>query len=254
MPRASRRPTRTASPCSSAEVTFSGGCCAAHPCAAIRGRRAPDLLSDPGGHPQGRKLMTDTTHDAEPRDRRERQRRRPGGHADRHARSTSGARRRDPPAPERSRTRCPVIHGGQPHPTTGNANRVWWPEPAEPQDPGEEPRRWPTRSARTSTTRPAFESLDLAAVKAGHRRGPHHVAGLVARRLRQLRPAHHPHGVAQRRHLPRAPTAAAAARCRPAALRAAEQLAGQRQPRQGPPPAVAGQEEVRPVGSRGPTS
>ena len=33
---------------------------------------------------------------------------------------------------------------------------------------------------------------------------------------------------------------------RPAALRAIEQLAGQRQPRQGPPPAVADQGEVRP--------
>ena len=37
------------------------------------------------------------------------------------------------------------------------------------------------------------------------------------------------------------------------AVRAAEQLAGQRQPRQGPSPALAGQEEVRPERSRGPT-
>ena len=40
---------------------------------------------------------------------------------------------------------------------------------------------------------------------------------------------------------------------RPAALRADQQLAGQRQPGQGPPAAVAGQAEVRPERSRGPT-
>ena len=43
------------------------------------------------------------------------------------------------------------------------------------------------------------------------------------------------------------PTAGAAGQGR-AALRPAQQLARQRQPRQGPPPAVAGQEEVRPQG------
>ena len=48
----------------------------------------------------------------------------------------------------------------------------------------------------------AFKALDLAAVKAGHRRGPDDLAGLVARRLRPLRPVHDPHGLAQRRHLP----------------------------------------------------
>ena len=70
-------------------------------------------------------------------------------------------------------------------------------------------------------------------------------AGLVAGRLRPLRPVFHPHGVAQRGHLPRGR--------RPrwrglgfAALRAAQQLAGQRQPGQGTPAAVAGQAEVRP--------
>ena len=40
---------------------------------------------------------------------------------------------------------------------------------------------------------------------------------------------------------------------RHAALRAAEQLAGQSQPRQGAPAAVAGEEEVRPQASPGPT-
>ena len=55
----------------------------------------------------------------------------------------------------------------------------------------------------------------------------------------------HPHGVAQRGHVPhrRRPRRR---RRRPAALRAAQQLAGQREPRQGAPAAVADQAEIRP--------
>ena len=58
-------------------------------------------------------------------------------------------------------------------------------------------------------------------------------------------PLVHPHGVAQRRHLPhrRRPRRR---RPRPAALRAAQQLARQRQPGQGAPAALADQAEVRP--------
>ena len=71
------------------------------------------------------------------------------------------------------------------------------------------------------------------------------LAGLVAGRLRPLRPAVRPHGLARRRHLPhrRRPRRR---RPRAAALRAAEQLARQRQHRQVAPPAVADQAEVRP--------
>ena len=58
-------------------------------------------------------------------------------------------------------------------------------------------------------------------------------------------PSVHPHGLAQRGHLPhrRRPRRR---RRRPAALRAAQQLAGQREPRQGAPAAVADQAEIRP--------
>uniref|UniRef100_UPI0031593D82 peroxidase family protein n=1 Tax=Microbacterium sp. CPCC 204701 TaxID=2493084 RepID=UPI0031593D82 len=59
---------------------------------------------------------------------------------------------------------CPVIHGGQPHPTTGNANSVWWPNqlnlkilaknPAVANPLGED-----------FDYKAAFEALDLAAVK-----------------------------------------------------------------------------------------
>jgi cytochrome c peroxidase len=71
------------------------------------------------------------------------------------------------------------------------------------------------------------------------------LAGLVAGGLRPLRPLVHPHGVAQRRHLPhrRRPRRR---RPGPAAFRAAQQLAGQCQPGQGAPPALADQAEVWP--------
>ena len=146
---------------------------------------------------------------------------------------------------------CPVAHGRAPHPTQGGGNRQWWPErlnlkilaknPAVANPLGEE-----------FDYAEAFKTLDLAAVKQDIARGADDLAGLVAGRLRPLRPVHDPDGVAQRGHLPdqRRPRRR---RGRPAALRPAQQLAGQRQPRQGPPPAVAGQEEVRPEASRGPT-
>ena len=68
------------------------------------------------------------------------------------------------PRPNESES-CPVIHGGQPHPTTGNANSVWWPNqlnlkilaknPAVANPLGED-----------FDYKAAFEALDLAAVKA----------------------------------------------------------------------------------------
>ncbi len=71
------------------------------------------------------------------------------------------------------------------------------------------------------------------------------LAGLVARGLRPLRPVFHPHGLAQRGHVPhrRRPRRRG---FRDAALRAAEQLARQRKSRQGAPPVMADQAEVRP--------
>ena len=79
----------------------------------------------------------------------------------------------------------------------------------------------------------------------GHRRGDDDVAGLVAGRLRPLRAAVHPDGVAQRRHLPH-PRRPGRRRLGHATLRPAQQLARQREPGQGAPTAVAGQAEVRP--------
>ena len=67
---------------------------------------------------------------------------------------------------------------------------------------------------------------------------------VVAGRLRPLRPVLHPHGLARGRHLShrRRPRRR---QQRAAALRPAQQLAGQRQPRQGAAAAVADQAEIR---------
>ena len=71
------------------------------------------------------------------------------------------------------------------------------------------------------------------------------LAGVVAGRLRPLRSAVHPHGLAQRRHLPDQRRSRRRGLGH-AAVRPAQQLAGQREPRQGAPAAVADQAEVRP--------
>ena len=78
------------------------------------------------------------------------------------------------------------------------------------------------------------------------------LAGLVAGRLRPLRPPHDPAELARGRHLPHRGRPRRRRRRQPA-VRAAEPLARQRQPRQGPPAALAGQEEARRRRSPGPT-
>ena len=106
-------------------------------------------------------------------------------------------------------------------------------------------RRRPTRWARTSTTPRSSQTLDVEALKQDVVEVMTDLAGLVAGRLRPLRPAVHPDELARRRHLPHRGRPRRRRRRRPA-LRAAQQLARQRQPRQGAPAAVAGQAEVRP--------
>ena len=71
------------------------------------------------------------------------------------------------------------------------------------------------------------------------------LAGLLAGRLRPLRRPDDPPRLARRRHLPHHRRPRRRGR-RTAAFRAAQQLAGQREPRQGAPPALADQAEVRP--------
>ena len=116
-------------------------------------------------------------------------------------------------------------------------------EQAQPEDPRQEPRRGQSHGGGLQLRRGVQQPRPRRR-EAGHRGGADGLQALVACRLRQLRAAHDPDGVAQRRHLPdqRRPRRR---RLRAAAVRPAEQLAGQRQPRQGAPPAVAGEEEVR---------
>ena len=82
--------------------------------------------------------------------------------------------------------------------------------------------------------------------QAGPARTHDRVPGLVAGGFRSLRSFVHPHGLAQRRHLPQWRRPWRRSHRQPA-LRAAQQLAGQRQPGQGAAAAVADQAEIRSV-------
>ena len=123
-------------------------------------------------------------------------------------------------------------------------NQTWWPDQLSlkalrQNSPASDPMGGEFDYAE------AFKHVERRSVEAGHRAGDDHLAGLVAGRLRPLRAAVHPHDLARRGHLPhqRRPRRR---RLGLPALRAPEQLAGQRQPGQGAARAVAGQAEVRP--------
>ena len=122
--------------------------------------------------------------------------------------------------------------------STGGRDSLNLRDPA-PEPPG-------VRSARRRLRlRRRVQQPRLRRARRRRRRAHDRLAGLVAGRLRPLRPVLHPHDVARRRHLPRRRRSRRRRHRRPA-LRPAQQLARQRQPRQGPPPAVADQAEVRP--------
>ena len=95
---------------------------------------------------------------------------------------------------------CPVAHGGLTHPLHGDANTEWWPHRLNLKILAKNP----------AVANPLGESFDYATPSTASTwqpssrtsRGPHDLQGLVARRLRPLRPVHDPHGLAQRRHLP----------------------------------------------------
>ena len=116
-------------------------------------------------------------------------------------------------------------------------------EPAEPADPA--PALGEVQpDGRAVRLRRGVQEARPGRAEEGPPRADDRFAGLVAGRLGPLRRPVHPHGLAQRRHLPHLGRARRR-RHRQPALRAAQQLARQRQPRQGAPAAVADQEEVR---------
>ncbi len=129
---------------------------------------------------------------------------------------------------------------GRPH-----TNQDWWPNQLDlsvlhQHSPAGNPlgRGLRLRSRRSPSSTSRSSRRDV-------KRGPEHLPGLVAGRLRPLRRPHDPAELARGRHLPDRGRPRRRRRRQPA-VRAAEQLAGQREPRQGPPPAVAGQAEARP--------
>ena len=134
---------------------------------------------------------------------------------------------------------------GDPTPDAGRANRDWWPEPARPQDPrGDTPSVDPMGADFDYAA--AFQTARSRRPGAGRRRGADDLAGLVARRLRPLRPAHDPDGVARRRRRTASATAAAARRAGMQRFAPLNSWPDNAQPGQGAPAAVAGEEEVRP--------
>ena len=154
---------------------------------------------------------------------------------------------------------CPVAHGS----VTSHGSESENPAIDSPQPKAHRPRTvadwWPNQldlSVLHATTRQATRSAQHSATARSSRSstsrrssrtspGPDHLPGLVARGLRPLRRPDDPDELACRRHLPR-PGWPRRCRGRQPAVRAAQQLAGQRQPRQGPAAAMAGEAEVRP--------
>ena len=136
--------------------------------------------------------------------------------------------------------KCPF--SGKAH--SGRSNQRLVAESVEPERPPHEP---PGRRSdgRGVQLRRRVQVPRSRCPEEGHRGGDDDVAGLVAGRLRPLRAALHPDGVAQRGHLPhpRRPRRRGVGH---AALCAPRQLARQRKPRQGAPAALADQAEVRP--------
>jgi hypothetical protein len=108
------------------------------------------------------------------------------------------------------------MHGAARHVTYGGrTNKDWWPNQLNLKILHQHSALVNPMGTGFSYAE-AFKKLDIEA--------------LVARRLRPLRPALHPHGLAQRRHLPHPGRPRRRQQRRPP-LRARELLARQRQPR-----------------------
>ena len=125
------------------------------------------------------------------------------------------------------------------------SNRDWWPNQVE-LSVLNKPSRDSDPLGADFDYKAALGDPRRRRAQGGPARGHAHLAGLVAGGLGPLRPAVHPDELARGRHLPHGRRPRRRRRGR-SALRPAQQLARQRQPRQGPSPAAAGQAEVRPL-------
>ena len=134
-------------------------------------------------------------------------------------------------------------HGGDMQ-TRPRTNQDWWPNQLGPAGPP--PALAPVQSdGRGLRLRGGVQDPRPRRAEARPLRADDDVAGLVAGRLRPLRAALHPDVVARRGHVPHRRRPRRRRQRRPA-LRPAQQLARQREPRQGAPAALADQAEVRP--------
>ena len=142
-------------------------------------------------------------------------------------------------------TTCPFSGGAGSHTLSGApTNAGWWPNQLNLK----------MLHQQSSKSNPMGEAFNYAEAVQDSRpgcrdQGPHcpddGLAGLVAGGLRPLRAVLRPHDLARRGYVPHRRWSRRRWHRR-AALRPAQQLAGQRQPRQGAPPALADQAEVRP--------
>ena len=141
-------------------------------------------------------------------------------------------------------SKCPVTGGAdKPTASSGTSNRDWWPNQLNlkilhQNSPMSNPMGEEFNYAEE------FKKLDLEALKKDLYALMTDSQDWWPADYGHYGRALHPDGVAQRRHLPhrRRPRRRGV---RLPAFRAAQQLAGQRQPRQGAPPALADQAEIR---------
>ena len=148
-----------------------------------------------------------------------------------------------------SESENPVIDAPEPKAGRPRTNQDWWPNQLDLS----------VLHQHSPKGNPMGEDFDYArglrvagrrGAASGRARRDDDLPGLVARGLRPLRRPDDPPQLARGRHLPHRGRPRRRRRRRPA-VRPAQQLARQREPRQGAPPPVAGQAEVRQQGLLG---
>ena len=143
-----------------------------------------------------------------------------------------------------SESENPAVSAPTPAPNRPRSNRDWWPNQLDLS--GTAPALGRVQpDGRRLRLRGGVRDPRRRRAEARRLRGDDDLAGLVAGRLRPLRTALHPDELARRGHVPHRRRPRRWRQRRPA-LRPAQQLAGQREPGQGAPAALADQAEVRP--------